>query len=174
MDGEEIFSDVEDDDEYKAGAPVNDDEGLQFFGARDASELFDLDDFRSDRGAMEPADHLSDNVLPLEALDNVRNAVEDRHPPSEESHPLRICDEALFNTPAYFEAVYGLLLGEIDDLSLDEDGLERFERRKRTEWAGADSMHDALLLIQNESRNAFDLAIFETFYPHWQRERQKM
>ena len=93
------------------------------------------------------ADHLSDSVLPLEALENVRNEVEDRQPPSEESHLLQISGVALFNTPAYFAAVYGQLLGDIDNLTLDEDGLKRFETWKRREQAGTDSLHDALLLI---------------------------
>ena len=67
-----------------------------------------------------------------------------------------------------------LAMGGVKKVALDEETMERYQRRVRLQWSGVDSVHDALMLLEGKQRPAFDMEGFVEQYPTWFESRFKM
>ena len=149
---EPLFSHYEEDDSDDDG-----DRGAIYSGFEGAaSNLFDTSDFDV---------RTTDRIIPNEAFDRIRNAIDDRNQRGIKDNPL--CLYEGLNTEDYYDAVYLLALGGWKKIDLDDEDWERYLHRKRSNWRGTDSLHDALLLIKKDPREAFDMRRFLSKCKHW-------
>lgn len=73
----------------------------------------------------------------------------------------------------YIEKVYNLLSNHgWQDIPGTSKTNDVFEMRRITEWKGPDTVYDAYLLSNNQSRNWFPKEIFMEKYPNWEEERE--
>ena len=181
IEDDELFSDWEDDtqernmDPHRGESAIDPDLGACYSGNRHLSRsLFAVDRFKEAVRAKD-ARHLSDPLIDQHTADVVRSAIDDTRPwEMQETHKFCIYDKALFNTNQYFRAVMILAMGGVKKVTLDEDTLERYQRRVRLQWSGVDSVHDALMLLEGKQRPAFDMEGFVEQYPTWFESRFKM
>ena len=158
---EPLFSDYEEDDSDDDG-----DRGAIYSGFEGvASNLFDPSDFDVRTTATFDTTGLTDRIIPDEAFDRIRNAIDDRDQRGVKDNPL--CLYEGLNTEDYYDAVYLLALGGWKKIDLDDEDWERYLQRKRSNWRGTDSLHDALLLIKKDPREAFDMRRFLSKCKHW-------
>ena len=167
---EPFFSDVESDDDDD-DENDNGDRGAIYSGFDGlATHLFDPADFRVGTSGSFDTTGLSDEILPDGAIDLIRNAIDDRDEAGR--HNDKWCLYDGLNSDAYFEAVFILALGGFKKVSLDDEDWRIYQQRQRTNWAGADSLYDALLLIEGKPREAFNMAGFLEKYEDWEALRK--
>ena len=75
----------------------------------------------------------------------------------------------------YMEKVYALAMGEYKNChGGGERAEEIFEMRRRNKWMGPDSVYDAWLLSNRETREWFPYEVFLEKYPDWEEDREKL
>ena len=175
---EPLFSDMEEEenlrelDPHQGEADIDPDLGACYGGLPGSNRhLFNITQFK-EAIAVDTDRELSEPLIDQRTSDVVRLALDDANPLPQEDYRFCIYDESLFNSDKYFEAVLMLAMGGYKKVTLDEETYHRYQRRVRMKWAGVDSLHDALMLLEGKCRPAFDMAAFLKKYPHWHEARR--
>ena len=66
-----------------------------------------------------------------------------------------------------YECVSLIALGKWRKMDLDAEDAERFDRRRRNNWSGVDSVYDAYLLCEEVPQEQFDYDLLLKRYPGW-------
>ena len=71
----------------------------------------------------------------------------------------------------YLNKVHRLATGGYKDINCSKELIDIYEMRKRNNWEGADSGHDAWLLSNNMPRKWFPCKKFISMFPEWETQR---
>ena len=106
-------------------------------------------------------DAVEASIVPEDMLEKVS-----LNPRKVDEKPWTLC-EGDINSEEYHEKVLLIALGKWRKMDLDAEDAERFDRRRRNNWSGVDSVYDAYLLCGEDPRDQFDYDLFLKRYPGW-------
>ena len=126
-----------------------------------------LNHYPSDFTDFTHGDAVEASMVPEDMLEKVSLNLDEKIPERwTKSHGLFV-NEGDINSEEYHEKVLLIALGKWRKLDLDAEDAERFDRRRRNNWSGVDSVYDAYLLCGEDPRDQFDYDLFLERYPGW-------
>ena len=105
-------------------------------------------------------DAVEASMVPEDMLEKVSINLDQRMPERwTKSHGLFV-NEGDINSEEYHEKVLLIALGKWRKMDLDAEDAERFDRRRRNNWSGVDSVSDAYLLVEKILGNSSTMIYF--------------
>ena len=112
-------------------------------------------------------DAVEASIVPEDMLEKISLNLDQRIPERwTKSHGLFV-NEGDINSEEDHEKVLLIALGKWRKVDSDAEDAERFDRRRRNNWSGVDSVYDAYLLCGEDPRDQFDYDLFLKRYQGW-------